>query len=103
MRRGEADLGDTPVVLPIPAGEQWALSVSLDGYETRTVTVLAGQPRAHVRLTPAPAAAAPAAPAAIRPRPRPAPAVVQPAPVPQPVQPAWASPRSSDNRDPWGN
>ncbi len=107
VRRGDADLGDTPAVLPIPSGEQWALTLALDGYETRTVTVLAGQPRVQVRLTPVPSEPAPE-PQASRPvRPRTVREPVAPAPLPPPVvqqpapRPTWG--RASDNRDPWGN
>ncbi len=52
VHHGDVDLGDAPVGLPIPAGERWELTLSLPGYEPRTIMVAAGQPSAHVRLTP---------------------------------------------------
>ncbi|HEY8428448.1 MAG TPA: serine/threonine-protein kinase [Sandaracinaceae bacterium] len=106
VRRGDADLGDTPVALPIPAGEQWQVTLALDGYETRTVTVLAGQPRVHVRLAPtAPAEPEPAGSRSSRPRAgrRPAHRPAAAAPAEPAPRPTWGASRSSDNRDPWAN
>ncbi len=51
VRRGALDLGDTPLTLPIPAGESWQLVLTADGFETRELTVLAGQGEVRVSLT----------------------------------------------------
>lgn len=108
VKHGEADLGDAPLSLPIPEGERWELTLSLDGYEPRTITVTAGRPTVNVRLTPvAPPAEPEPAPSRARSRaskrrePRPEVLPVpqpQPLPAPEPA-PVW-TPRS-DNRDPW--
>ena len=50
VRRNGSDLGDTPVYLVVPEGESWQVDVYLRGYETRSVTVTAGQEAARVRL-----------------------------------------------------
>jgi serine/threonine protein kinase len=104
-----ADLGDAPVMLPIPAGERWSLTIALEGHEPRTITVASGQPRVSVRLQPV--AVAPVA-QVVRPERRPvsqpqAQPQAQPQPQPQarpqpPPQNSWAPPRS-ENRDPWAN
>jgi serine/threonine-protein kinase len=51
VRRGALDLGDTPLTLPIPAGESWQIVLTADGFETRELTVLAGQGEVRVSLT----------------------------------------------------
>jgi serine/threonine-protein kinase len=100
VRRDGFDLGDTPLPLMIPAGERWTLEISLQGYETRTVTVLGGQPELLLHLTPV----APERPIA-RPRnpiPVPQPEVrpLGPAPTPRPRNPAVYAP---DLDDPWAH
>ncbi len=50
VRRDGNDLGDTPLMLVVPEGESWQVEVYLRGYETRSVTVTAGQETARVRL-----------------------------------------------------
>ncbi len=59
VRRQGHDLGDTPQSLPIPRGESWEIEVSLEGYQSRTVTVLGGQPSLAIRLRPVAQEAAP--------------------------------------------
>jgi serine/threonine protein kinase len=100
VRHEDEDLGDTPLTLPIPSGERWRLTLSLEGYEPRTITVVHGQPAARVRLTAV--AAEPVADS--RPRPRNARDRVQPQQQQQPTyqpppQNTW-TPRN-ENRDPW--
>lgn len=51
VQRGDEDLGDAPVTLQIPAEERWELTLSLDGYEARTVTASAGRGELTVRLS----------------------------------------------------
>lgn len=51
VRREGSDLGDTPLELNIPAGERWTIEVSLEGYETRDVTLQGGQPSLTLHLT----------------------------------------------------
>jgi serine/threonine protein kinase len=51
VHRGDADLGDTPLVLDIPPGETWRLSLSHDGYETRTIVASAGRGELLVHLS----------------------------------------------------
>ncbi len=107
VRRGEVDLGDAPFTLNIPEGEQWELTVSLDGHETRTVLATPGRDVLHVRLEPAAAAATP------RPsgRPHPAPTPAPVAPTPHPLAPTPAptptpTPRFQDRGDlrhPWAH
>jgi len=50
VQRGEVDLGDAPFVLEIPDGERWELTVSLDGYASRTVLATPGREVLRVRL-----------------------------------------------------
>jgi serine/threonine protein kinase len=50
VRHDGRDLGDTPLQVPVPTGEQWELELTMEGYEPRRVTVLAGQPQMMVRL-----------------------------------------------------
>ncbi|MGF1465024.1 MAG: protein kinase [Sandaracinaceae bacterium] len=63
------DLGDTPVRLPIPAGESWTVSLHLPEHQTRTVTVAAGQDELTVHLRAAPSATPPRPVRPPRPRP----------------------------------
>jgi serine/threonine-protein kinase len=42
VTREGADLGDTPLSLRIPEGEEWNLEVSAEGYVARTVTLVGG-------------------------------------------------------------
>ncbi|MCB9593752.1 MAG: protein kinase [Sandaracinaceae bacterium] len=103
VRRGEVDLGDAPFNLEIPEGEQWELTVSLEGHETRTVLALPGRDVLHVRLTAVAAAPAPSHPThhVARPAPTPQP-LVAPPPTPAPAP----TPRFQDRGDlrhPWGH
>lgn len=106
VRHGDADLGDAPLSLPIPAGERWELTLSLDGYQPRTITVASGRPTVNVRLSPIPT---PAEPRQVRARNRPSPRrepppELQPQPRPLPEPPpadTWSPRPQSDNRDPW--
>jgi len=50
-RRGEFDLGDTPVTLVIPEGETWTIQLSAAGYVSRNVTATAGQGEVRARLS----------------------------------------------------
>jgi serine/threonine protein kinase len=52
VRREGADLGDTPVALIIPQGERWMVEISRDGFQTRVITIAAGQPELMVHLEP---------------------------------------------------
>jgi serine/threonine-protein kinase len=42
VTREGADLGDTPLSLRIPEGEEWILDVAAEGYVARTVTLIGG-------------------------------------------------------------
>lgn len=42
VTREGADLGDTPLSLRIPEGEEWSLEVSAEGYVARTVALIGG-------------------------------------------------------------
>jgi serine/threonine-protein kinase len=42
VTREGADLGDTPLSLRIPEGEEWTLEVSAEGHVARTVTLIGG-------------------------------------------------------------
>lgn len=99
VRRDGADLGDTPIPLLIATGERWTVEISHEGYETRTVTLLGGQPELTVHLDAADA----------RPRPR---TGRRRAPVPQPQVrplgggrggPARPDPRAPELDNPWAN
>ncbi len=78
VSRDGIDLGDAPVTLLVPPGEQWTIQVWAAGYENRSVVVSAGQGELRVGLARA------AAPAPRRDR-RP------------------ESNRTTDNRDPWAH
>ncbi|MBX3273412.1 MAG: protein kinase [Sandaracinaceae bacterium] len=102
VRRGDVDLGDAPFSVDIPEGEQWELTVSLDGHETRTVLATPGRDVLHVRLTPTAAEAPRAGP--IR---RGGSSIAPPAPTPHslaPTPPPSTTPRYQDRGDlrhPW--
>jgi serine/threonine protein kinase len=101
------DLGDAPLMLPIPAGERWRLTVTLEGHEPRTITVASGQTGVRVRLTPvavAPPVEEPERPRVIvRPPPQ-QPPPQQPFNTQSQQQPSWGTQQSprSENRNPWG-
>jgi hypothetical protein len=42
VTREGADLGDTPLSLRIPEGEEWSLEVSAEGYVAQTVALIGG-------------------------------------------------------------
>lgn len=105
VRLDGVDLGDTPIPLHIPDGERWRIEVSLDRYETRSVTVMSGQEELLLHLEPV----APE-PAADSPRPqRPAPPSTRPeAPVVRPLPPPTSGPThpdvyAPDLDSPWAN
>ncbi len=50
VRHDGRDLGDAPLVLPVPVGESWTVEVSMRGYATRTIHLTAGQDIVRVRL-----------------------------------------------------
>ena len=60
-RHDGSDLGDTPLEVPIPRGERWEIELSHPGFESRVVTVRAGQARVAVTLQARPAAGSPVA------------------------------------------
>lgn len=78
LRRGDADLGDGPLTLEIPAGEEWTIEVRSPGYANRTITLTGAQRQVSVYLT--------------RRRGRPS-----TSDTPESTRP----PPRSDNRDPW--
>ena len=47
---GERDFGNAPAMIPLLAGESAEVELSLEGYETRTVTLTGGQIQTTVRL-----------------------------------------------------
>ena len=96
VRREGFDLGDSPLPLMIPTGERWTLEVSREGYESRTVTVLGGQPELLLHLSPLPSAPVHARPTTPAPQPQ-----VRPlGPAPRPERPAVYAP---DLDDPWAH
>lgn len=102
VRRGEIELGDAPLNLPVPSGESWTLRVAADGYESREVTVLAGQGEVRISLERErggrrPRPVADPEPTPIAPTPPP---VVQPEPTPM-REPMREPSIRTDNRDPW--
>ena len=84
VRRGDVDLGDSPLTLVIPEGATWQVEVSAPGHEPRTLAVQGGQGQLQVRLEPE------RRPSGRRPTSTP---------------PSTGSGRRSttDNRDPWAN
>lgn len=52
LRRGDADLGNGPLTLEVPEGEEWTLEISAPGYVSRTITVNGQEREVNVRLTP---------------------------------------------------
>jgi hypothetical protein len=90
VRRDGNDLGDAPVPLLIPPGERWTIELVKEGYESRTVTVVGGQPELTIHLE------------RVRPAPRPRPHVEPPEPTPQPrVAPPRRRVYAPDLNDPW--
>jgi len=104
VRRDGSDLGDTPLDLRIPEGTRWTIEILMDGYESRTVTLLGGTERLTIHLE------SNAEEPAAGPRPRPhRPVVRPPQPVVRPLAPG-PSPRPTTRRgrrtpegldDPW--
>ncbi|MEZ4338423.1 MAG: serine/threonine-protein kinase, partial [Sandaracinaceae bacterium] len=108
IRRGDVDLGDAPFTLNIPEGEQWELTVSLDGHEPRTVLATSGRDVLHVRLEPAAAAPEPHASTRRHPTPTATPVAPTPHPMttPTPTSTPTPTPRFQDRGDlrhPWGH
>lgn len=58
--RDGKDIGDTPLGVVIPEGESWELTVKLDGYLERRISVYGGQNSLSLRLKPQMPGAAPA-------------------------------------------
>ena len=54
VQHGEEDLGDAPLLLRIPDGERWELTLTHPERAPRTVTVQAGQGQVDVSLDPSP-------------------------------------------------
>ena len=50
LHHGDADLGNGPLTLEIPAGEEWTLEVRAPGHRTRTITLTGLQREVNVRL-----------------------------------------------------
>lgn len=50
LHRGDDDLGNAPLTLAVPSGEEWTLEVSAPGYVARTVTVTGAERQISVRL-----------------------------------------------------
>lgn len=100
VRLDGVDLGDTPLALRIPDGERWSIQVSLDGHETRAVTVMSGQPELLLHLEPE-AAAAPSRPS--RPsRPEPPAQTPEVRPLPPPTTgPTHPDVYAPDLDNPW--
>ena len=105
VAKQKVDLGDTPIPLHIPDGERWRIEVSLDRYETRSVTVMSGQEELLLHLEPVAPEPAADSPRPQRPAPpstRPEPPVVRPLPPPTsgPTHPDVYAP---DLDNPWAN
>jgi len=111
VRRDDVDLGDAPFTLEIPQDEEWRLTVSLDGHETRTVLATRGRDVLRVHLDELDAEGGEAEGdaddvQARRPN-RPRPATPQPQPLVQPATPQPQQPQPQrfeshgDLRHPW--
>ncbi|MGF1468915.1 MAG: serine/threonine-protein kinase [Sandaracinaceae bacterium] len=96
VRRGDEDLGDTPLSLEVPADARWELTVTADGYLGRVLTVTPAQREVRVRLRRRGGREGGRA--------APTPAADREAPAEAAPSPAESRPRRrTDNRDPWAD
>lgn len=101
VRRDGAELGDTPIPLVIGPGERWTVEISYEGYQTRSVTLLGGQPELTVHLQPV---EEPPATGRRRRQPVPEPQVRPLAPAPRPQGgPVRPDPRAPELDNPWAH
>lgn len=105
VRRGDRDLGDTPVTLVVPEGEMWELTVRARGHAPRTISITGGQESAYVRLVRQSSGMSMAAISREEPSPMVEAVTMDPVTMdPATMEPATTEPSTmsgTDNRDPW--